>query len=580
MSRLVTKFRHLLGRSGRMRRLEEEMATHLELLTEEGVRQGLPRDEARRRAHLAFGNRLATREETEATLGWPEVEALWLDLRIALRSLARRPAFALSLMLILAFGLGVTAAIFTLVRGMLWQPLPVPRPQELYLAYSQKATHRPFRLGAPTVHRMEADPALAGRVIAYASNEQLALRQGDAPAEPVVAQFVSGGFFPGLQLAAAQGRLLTGSDDELGRPRPVAVASWTWWRNKLGADPAAVGRTIRLNGQEVTIVGIAPPDFTGVSLGRSPELWLPKGLHAGLRVALSASISSKGEPPTLADWVRDDRVSWLNVLVRVGPGGTVAAQAAVDAAWRPQLATLMDNLDDADERTALARVRPILEARPQGYSSTRNNFRGAGFTLSLLVAAMLCVTVANISTLLLLRLLGPNQAQVVVQASMDFTRTEKVDMTSKEAATTEAKKDMFKWDSASNENQMTAEYLLPGFPSVVSPSDKPENTTYQKQMLYPASFVKKLVVTVILNKELPDQEDQAVRDVVKEILSMDEARGDALVIVKTPFAPFWRTIWYTPESMGLVFKYGILTLMGIVAMMVVATSPRVTGAVT
>lgn len=169
----------------------------------------------------------------------------------------------------------------------------------------------------------------------------------------------------------------------------------------------------------------------------------------------------------------------------------------------------------------------------------------------------------------LMRLLGPNQAQVVVQATMDFTRTEKVDMTSK-AAASEAKDNLFKWDSSSSENQMSAEYLLPGFPSVVGPTAKPENTTYQKQMLYPASFVKKLIVTVILNKDLEDKEAQAVKSVVSEILSMDVARGDELVIIKTPFAPFWRTVWYTPEAMGMVFKYGILTLMGIVAMIVVA----------
>jgi hypothetical protein len=89
-------------------------------------------------------------------------------------------------------------------------------------------------------------------------------------------------------------------------------------------------------------------------------------------------------------------------------------------------------------------------------------------------------------------------------------------------------------------------------------------------MLYPASFVKKLIITVILNKNLSDSEGQSVRSVVTEILSMDQARGDELVIIKAPFAPFWRTIWYTPESMGLVFKYGVLTLMAIIAMIVVA----------
>ena len=169
----------------------------------------------------------------------------------------------------------------------------------------------------------------------------------------------------------------------------------------------------------------------------------------------------------------------------------------------------------------------------------------------------------------LLRLLGPNQAKVVVQANMDFTRTEKVDMTS-QAAASAAKDSMFKWDGSSTDNQMFSEYLLPGFPSMGGGAAKPENTTYQKQMLYPVSFIKQLVVTVILNKDLPDNEAQAVRNVVTEILSMDAKRGDELIIIKTPFAPFWRTIWYTPEAMSLVFKYIILTVMGIVALVVVA----------
>lgn len=169
----------------------------------------------------------------------------------------------------------------------------------------------------------------------------------------------------------------------------------------------------------------------------------------------------------------------------------------------------------------------------------------------------------------LLRLLGPNQAKVVVEADMDFTRTEKVDTTSQSAAGA-VKEELFKWDESSLENKMSAKYLLPGFPEMDGPKDKPESTTYQKQMLYPSSFIKKLSVTVIINKNLLDSEAQSVRSVVSEILSMDVKRGDELIVIKTPFAPFWRTIWYTPEAMGLVFKYGILTLMGIIAMIVVA----------
>jgi predicted permease len=405
MARPIEKLRNFFGRTARLRRLEEEMRTHVELLTEEGVRQGLDRIEARRRAHLAFGNVLSTREETEAALGWPSLESFGQDVRIALRSLTRRPGFAASLMAILALGLGVTIAIFTFVRGMLWQPLPVPHPEQLYLAANVAEQHRPYRLGAGTVQRLEADPTLAGRVIAYATNTQMALRQGNGPAEPVSGQFVSGGFFRGLQLGPVHGRLLEAADDELDHPRSVAVASWSFWRQKLGGDPAAIGRTIQLNGQEVTIVGVTPENFNGLILGSTPEIWLPKGLHAALRIRPSASIIANDASPETKDWVRDDRVSWLNVMIRA-TGNLAAAQAAMDAAWQPQQRRLMDEVDDAQEREQIGRQRPLLEPSPQGFSTTRNGFRGAALTLMLLVVAMLCVTAANTSTLLLLRLLG------------------------------------------------------------------------------------------------------------------------------------------------------------------------------
>ena len=167
----------------------------------------------------------------------------------------------------------------------------------------------------------------------------------------------------------------------------------------------------------------------------------------------------------------------------------------------------------------------------------------------------------------LLKLLGPNQAKVVVQASMDFTRTETLDVTS--GSGTEADKNKtFKWQTASAETQPFNDYLLPGFPSPeLSGSDA---KSYQKKMLFPTAFVKKLIVSVIVNKNMTEPEIQSVRTVVAEVLGLDMARGDELSIIKTPFAPFWKTIWYTPEALNLVFKYGILTIMGIVAMIVVS----------
>lgn len=403
MSRLLQKFRHLLQRRARVRRLEEEMQTHIDLLTEEGVRQGLDRPEARRRAHLAFGNVLSTREETQDALGWPALESLAHDLRIACRSLVRRPAFSFSLILILALGIGATTSIFTLVRGMLWMPLPVPAPQELQIALNNH--QRPFRFSAPTVRRLDASAGLGGRISAYTDVNRLILRRGDAPAETFMGQFVNGGFFSALQLGAAHGRLLTPADDKDNAPRPVAVLSWNCWQRKFGADPAVIGRTLRLNGVDVAIVGVAPAHFTGVMLGDDPDAWLPLSLQGTVRVQPSASIVSRDDAPKTTDWVRSDNVFWVNVLLRAKPGAP-APQGVLEAAWQPQLDTALSLIDDPADRTEFARDRPRLQPSPGGYSSTRKSFRTVGLTLSLLVGAVVLVTAANSSTLLLLRQLA------------------------------------------------------------------------------------------------------------------------------------------------------------------------------
>ena len=168
---------------------------------------------------------------------------------------------------------------------------------------------------------------------------------------------------------------------------------------------------------------------------------------------------------------------------------------------------------------------------------------------------------------ILTKLLGPNQAKVVVQAGTDYTTTEKLNMVSQPSAS--AKGSKFKWDGDSEENKMTADYLLPGFPNIDKDKSGPGNASYSKQMSYADSFIKKLVVTIVLNKDLTDSEAQAVRSVVSEVLSMDQKRGDELVVIKTPFAPMWRTIMYTPDAMNQVVKYVILAFLGLIALIVV-----------
>jgi predicted permease len=398
--KLWTKLKHSLGRRSRLRRLEEEMQHHLDLLTEEQVRRGLDRAEARRQAHLAFGNVLSTREETEEALGWPSLESWAQDARIAWRSLARRPGFTISLVLVLSLGIGVTAAVFTIVRGVLLEPLRVPRPQELHLV--REAGGDPFLLSAPAIARLESADAFPGGVAAYSALSRVALRLGEEPPQPASVQFVNPGFFAALRVPAQHGRLLGAGDEAPGVA--VAVASHGFWLNKLGGQPDAVGRTVRLNGQDVTVVGVAPASFTGVSLGSAPEFWLPLAMHVPLRATPSAWTISDG-PIALAQWRELDNVTWLSCLIRV-PAAAPDAQGRVEAAWRPQLDAALRIITDPTTQQDFRNRVPRLVPAPQGHSDTRDEFRRVGLTLTLLVAAVVLVTAANSATLLLLRMLA------------------------------------------------------------------------------------------------------------------------------------------------------------------------------
>ena len=165
----------------------------------------------------------------------------------------------------------------------------------------------------------------------------------------------------------------------------------------------------------------------------------------------------------------------------------------------------------------------------------------------------------------LVRILGPNQAQVLIDATLDFTRTEKFKLN--QNAPLPKEKDMFKWKNAGGE-KIKSDYLLPGFPSFNLTTG--ENKSYDKEFLYPSSFVKKLDVTVMINEKVADKELANLRIVVARVLMIDANRGDSFSIIKASFAPFWQTIWYTPDTISMVLKYVVLTFMGIIAMIVVA----------
>jgi len=158
-----------------------------------------------------------------------------------------------------------------------------------------------------------------------------------------------------------------------------------------------------------------------------------------------------------------------------------------------------------------------------------------------------------------IKVLGPNQAKAMVEIEMDFTRTEKI------IYEKNPKRDFIRQDAAGDISGI--EYLMPGFG--ISVRDD-ENKSYSKQFIFPSSFVKKIKVTLLVNKSLEETTIVSIKDIAYEVLNLDEKRGDEIVIVRSEFAPLWKNIWYNQESMNFIVKYIILSFLGIISLVIVA----------
>ncbi|MEI7482324.1 MAG: FliG C-terminal domain-containing protein [Elusimicrobiota bacterium] len=165
----------------------------------------------------------------------------------------------------------------------------------------------------------------------------------------------------------------------------------------------------------------------------------------------------------------------------------------------------------------------------------------------------------------MMNLLGPGKAKVAVQAMIDFSAKERV---SSEAANDSSQELAFKWQDINKpETGADAQEFLPGYPvmSKLNPSQPGEWGKMLREVVFPQAMIKRLTVSLILNENIPEAEVQKVKEVVNDLLAMDPARGDELIVTRARFAP----IWYNSETINMLMKYGIMALIAIVGMTIV-----------
>ena len=251
---------------------------------------------------------------------------LWQDLRYAGRTFMKAPGFTLIAVLSIALGIAANTSIFTLVNAVLFKPMPVPHPEQLVALYTTEPNSRyPGELSYPDYRDYRDHNEVFSDLFVHHGTPVSMKNSGDK-AELIWGELVSGNYFTGLGVTPAAGRILSPDDDRAEGGHAVSVLSHDFWRRRFGADPSVIGKVVRLNGHDYTVVGVAGQGFSGTRfVGYIPDVWIPMAMHTQV-VAGSE------------EWLETRGGQSFNVNGRLKPGITIEQATAAMNAYAKQLA--------------------------------------------------------------------------------------------------------------------------------------------------------------------------------------------------------------------------------------------------
>ena len=388
---IAAGLRGLFQRTRVERELDEELKTFLDLAIEKHLAAGLTREKALRAARLEMGSFDVARENVRDA-GWEAVvDTCWQDVRIGLRTLRRSPVVTLVAVASLALGIGATTALFSLYDSLLLRELPVRDPDRLMLL----ADNRPNPAWANVMwEEIRRRPELFDGVCAY--GDLLTVRNGQlnlthqGKTDVVEGVLASSRFFDVLGVPALLGRTFRESDDRRGGgpDGPVAVISHGFWLRHFGGAADVVGRSVTIERVSFTVVGVTPPGFFGMQVGRAIDVVVPLGT----------------EPLFLgrASMLDERDFTWLRIAGRLRRGHTPAMALAALRRAEPQIRAATRPPDDP-YRPQPSTGAFELRALTTGESRVRASYQQP-LTLIMGVAALvLLIACANIANLLLAR---------------------------------------------------------------------------------------------------------------------------------------------------------------------------------
>jgi putative ABC transport system permease protein len=352
--------------------LDAELQTHLDMLAEENIRRGMSPVEARQAARREFGGLEQTKELHRELRGIPFFDALFQDLRFALRGLRKRPAFAVVAILTLALGIGSTTAVFSVVDRILFRSLPYPHDERI-VSFGDKAPFEAneFVLGPDYVDWKKAQTPFESVASFIPGGADCDLTEQN-PVRLHCA-LVESTFLPTFGIQPFLGRNFSADEDRPNAPR-VALITYGLWRTRFAGDRNLPGRTVSLDGHPTLVVGVLPAQFEMPNLGHD-DILVPAALDGSTDRSPSA------------------RQIILRAFARLKPGITIKQAAA---AMEPLFQQSLNYVPPQFRHEVFFRVRSLRDRQIQ-------DARVASWVLLGAVLAVLLVACTNVANLLLAR---------------------------------------------------------------------------------------------------------------------------------------------------------------------------------